>query len=334
MLIDFKRTVGFVLLLGSLIVLLSGVLLINGWLTSELPLERTVTVKIKSGMSGEEIADLLHEKDAIYSPRAFRWALWFKQAERDLRQGTVKLRPFVTLNELIERLREKRPLLTRVQLQEGWPSWKMFRVLSRELDLPRSRFYELFQDPRFIKKMGIKSQTLEGYLFPETYYVSVDAKPRDVLKQLLDQFHETKREIGLLKKSRSLDISLNDTVKLASLIAREAKVDRERHLVSAVYHNRLRDGIALQADPTLLYPLKNFDATITRSMIETDNSYNSYRNKGLPPTPISNPGKKSLRASVEPADVPYRYFVSRGDGTHKFSETLQEHQRAVRKYQR
>jgi UPF0755 protein len=129
-------------------------------------------------------------------------------------------------------------------------------------------------------------------------------------------------------------MTLHEAVTLASIIEREARIKRERPLVSAVYHNRLEKGILLQADPTLMYPHRNFDASITHSMMNNTSPYNTYENFGLPPGPISNPGEGSLRASVEPADVPYLFFVSRGDGSHVFSETLAEHERAVDKYQR
>lgn len=329
-----RKIIGLSLLVGGLMVILGGVFLINAWLSSPLPMDERVTLRIERGMTGRDVASELRDKGIISSEQAFRWALWFKGAERDIRGGSIRLSPPLSLNELIDQLRQKRPPLVRIQIQEGRPSWRIFRKLSRKLKISVDAFRNLFRKESFIRKLGLETNSLEGYLFPDTYYISMDAGPRAVLRQIVGRFHEIKRKNGLESKARQRDISLHEAVILASIIEREARIERERSLVSAVYHNRLEKGIPLQADPTLLYPHRNFDAPITHSMLNNANPYNTYERAGLPPGPIANPGEGSLRASVEPADVPYLFFVSRGDGSHVFSETLEEHQRAVNKYQR
>lgn len=329
-----RKFLGGILLTGSLLLILGGILLVNAWLSAPLPVERPQTIKIDRGMTGTEIARLLRDEGVITSPTGFRWALWIKRAERDLRGGTIRLTPPLSLNGLIDQLRRKRPFLKKVQLHEGWPSWRIFRVLSRELNLRKKRFKNLAEDPDFIRRLGLDVRNLEGYLFPDTYYVSADAGPEQVLRQIVSRFLEVEKGNRLRRRARQRGLSLREAVTLASIIEREARVDRERPLISAVYHNRLDQGIPLQADPTLLYPVGNFQAPITHTMLRSDNPYNTYQRRGLPPSPISNPGERSLLASVQPAEVPYLYFVSRGDGTHVFSETLDQHQKAVRKYQK
>jgi UPF0755 protein len=329
-----EKILGTFLLLGSLLLILAGTLLINAWLEAPLPIDSSRTITIERGMTGRDIGRLLQKNDIIRSAWKFRWAIWVKGAERNLSGGTIQLEPPLSYNQLINKLQKKRPYLITVQLIEGWPSWRMFKELSRKLHIPEQQFHELFDDEKFLNRMGINSRTLEGYLFPDTYYISADATARRVLHQILAQFREVQRKLNLRQKARKHNLTLNEAVTLASIIAREADLDREKQLISAVFHNRLDNEQRLQADPTVLYPIGNFQATITHSMLNKNHSYNTYQQKGLPPTPISNPGKKSLKASVNPAGVSYRYFVSKGNGSHVFSETLKEHKKAVRKYQR
>ncbi|MFB6226869.1 MAG: endolytic transglycosylase MltG [bacterium] len=328
-----RRFTGLLLIILSLFVIFGGITLTDAWLQSPLPLDEAITIEIEKGMTGREIANLLKQKNVINSTRSFRWAIWFKDAERDLRLGTVRLKPPLNLNRLINKLQKKSPHLIRVQLQEGWPSWRIFKTLSRKLNLTREGFEQLFENKKFLRRHGIKAKSLEGYLFPDTYYISADAGHREVINQLLNRFKEVRSELNLSDRARKLGLTVDEAVRLASIIQREAKIPRERPIVSAVFHNRLDRGYQLQADPTVLYPIRSFDVSITHSMLENDNPYNTYQNPGLPPTAICNPGKPSLKASVNPADVPYLYFVSKGDGSHAFSEKLSDHREAVKRYQ-
>lgn len=329
-----KRLTGLILILLSLFVIFGGIVLTDAWLRTPLPIEDETTIEIKNGMTGQDIATLLQDEGIINSRLSFRWAIWIKDAERDLRLGTVHITPPMTLNELVNHLRKKTPHLIKVQLNEGWPSWRIFRVLSNRLNLTEEGFRELFDDKKFLRQYNIPGKTLEGYLFPDTYYVSADADHREVLGQLLERFNEMRAQLDLQSRSRKHGLTLDEAVRLASIIEREARIPKERPIISGVFYNRLDQGYQLQADPTLLYPVKNFDAPITESMLNEEDPYNTYVHRGLPPTPICNPGKSSLRASVNPADVPYLYFVSKGDGSHVFNETLRKHKQAVRKHQR
>jgi UPF0755 protein len=329
-----RHLLGTVLLVLGLVVLVGGLFSYRAWIHSPIKLNETVTIQVKKGMTGREIGQLLEGKGVIDSVTEFRWALWFKGAERDLGLGTVRLHQGMTMDTLIEVLREKSPLLEQVSIPEGWPSWRIFTRLSNRLDLPRHQFKRLYEDSDFIEEMNLPGETLEGYMFPDTYNFSVDAGPRAILAQMIRRFHQVSGKVNLEVRADSVGLSVNEAVTLASIIQREVSVESELELVSGVYHNRLERGMKLQADPTVLYELKNFDHPIFQSTLNRQSPYNTYRRTGLPPTPICNPGQGSLRASVTPADVPYFYFVSRGDGTHVFSETLQEHQRAVQRYRR
>jgi UPF0755 protein len=179
------------------------------------------------------------------------------------------------------------------------------------------------------------ARDLEGYLFPDTYAVPRQASAERLVAAMVDRFRTTFDE-GLRARAAVLKMSLRDVVALASLVEKETARADERALVSAVYHNRLRRGMPMQCDPTVIYALMlagRWNGNIRRADLQIDSPYNTYRYPGLPPGPIAAPGRASLEAALAPADVPYLYFVSRNDGSHVFAETLAEHNRNVARWQ-
>ncbi|RUM87517.1 MAG: endolytic transglycosylase MltG, partial [Thermodesulfatator sp.] len=177
--------------------------------------------------------------------------------------------------------------------------------------------------------LGIPGPSVEGFLFPDTYYLVKGLAPGEIIRIMVRRFWEVWRKYEA--RARELGVSVYEVVTLASIVEKEAVLSREKPLIAAVYWNRLRRGMPLQADPTVRYALKRFRGRLYYKHLRVDSPYNTYRYPGLPPTPIANPGEESLRAVLYPARVPYLYFVSRGDGSHKFSTTYREHLRAVRK---
>lgn len=308
---------------------------LRGWFNTRLPLRREVTFQIPTGLNGREIGRLLVDHDVIDSVESFRWAIWFKGVERDLRMGTVTLTPPVTRAELVEILRKKSPALREVTIKEGWPSWRILAEISEKLNLPKTRLETHFASRTFVNRLDlpVEARNLEGFLFPETYLISLDAAPRAVLRQMVEEFKKSIREINLRQRAREHNMTLREAVTLASIIERETTLPEERRVVSAVFHNRLRKGMRLEADPTVLFVLRDFEETLTRSDLQVNSPYNTYGSSGLPPGPICSPGAASLEAAVNPADSEALYFVSRNDGSHKFSRTLAEHRSAVKKYQ-
>ncbi len=329
-----RRSILIGLILGAVVILAGGTYGYYRWMNRPLSLDRPVRVRIREGMSARDIGRLLEKEGAVRSVEEFRWAVWFTRAERDLKKGAVQLEPPMNMRQLITTLQRKHPLLVEVQIREGWPSWRIFDRLSRKLDLSRKGFDRLFDDETFLRSLNIRSRSLEGYLFPDTYFFSSEHDHRGVLRQMIQQFRDVARRIELKKRAEKVGLSLDEAVRLASLIEREARIDAERRIISGVFHNRLSRGMALGADPSLLYEAGNFRKPITHRMLYRNTPYNTYRHAGLPPGPICSPGEASLEASVHPAEVPYLYFVSRGDGSHAFNRDLTEHRRAVRKYQR
>ncbi|MFP4686895.1 MAG: endolytic transglycosylase MltG [bacterium] len=330
-----KRTrVYLSLLIIAVLIFFVSLIFLGRWIHAPLSLEEPVRIKIKPGMSGRQIGHLLKENGVIESVEAFRWAIWLQGAEQDLKRGTVHLAPPLTRYELIEYLRSKTPLLVRVRLQEGWPSWRIFHELSERLGLSSSRLRALFSDSEFIASLGLKVDNLEGFLFPDTYNISVDASEKDVLRQLVFRFKDTARGLKLKQKTRDVDLTLLEAVTLASIIEREARLAEEKSKISAVLHNRLEINMPFQADPTVLFAYRNFSRLLSRDDLNIDSPYNTYLYAGIPPGPICSPGRGSLRAAVEPANSDVLYFVARGDGSHSFSRTYREHLAAVWKYRR
>jgi UPF0755 protein len=174
---------------------------------------------------------------------------------------------------------------------------------------------------------------LEGYLFPDTYHLLREMDPEEVIQMMVHQFRKVFGP-DFARWASELGISEREVVILASIIEKETSLSEEKPLVSAVFHNRLRKKIPLQSDPTVIYGIKNFNGNLTKQDLMRPTPYNTYVIAGLPPTPICNPGKDSLLAAVHPAPVSYLYFVSKNDGSHYFSSAIEEHNRAVWKYQK
>jgi UPF0755 protein len=179
----------------------------------------------------------------------------------------------------------------------------------------------------------IKSKTLEGFLFPETYKFSKASTEKTILKKMVDTFFQ-KLPVNYEQLAKKVGLTFYEAIILASIIEKETSVPAERTLIASVFHNRLKQRMRLQTDPTVIYGIKNFDGNLTRKQLRTRTPYNTYINYGLPPTPIANPGLESLMAAVKPANSNYIYFVAKGDGTHAFSVNYQQHKRAVAKFQR
>ncbi len=182
------------------------------------------------------------------------------------------------------------------------------------------------------QKLDAGAQSLEGYLFPETYTLESTTTEQQLLQAMLDEF-ERQVSKELLSAAASRGLNRRQLVILASIVQKEAGSEAEMPLIAAVFHNRLQRRIPLQADPTVIYGIPDFDGNLTRKQLETPTDYNTYTRRGLPIGPIANPGLAALQSAASPAQVDYLYFVARGDGSHEFSKTLAAHNRAVRKYQ-
>ncbi len=220
-----------------------------------------------------------------------------------------------------------------VVIPEGYTIRQIAQLLEDKQLADKKTFIGLTRDPGFIHSLEIQVDDLEGYLFPSTYSIAKSTAPEEIIRMMVRAFQEVYTP-ELEERAQQLHLTQNQVVTLASIIEKETSLDEERSLISAVFHNRLRRHIPLQSDPTVIYALPNFDGNLKRVHLKIKSPYNTYRWPGLPPGPIANPGKASIYATLYPASVDYLFFVSRNDGTHYFSRSLQEHNLAVSMYQK
>lgn len=240
------------------------------------------------------------------------------------------------MTEVINILHEGRIRYYSVTVPEGLDMKEIAEIFVSAGFGSREKFEETFRDTDLIRHLDPVAENLEGYLFPETYYLTSDLSASEITGMMVEgflDFWSPRHE----KRAKELELTTRDSVTLASLIEKETALMEERALVSAVFHNRLDLNMRLGCDPTVIYAVKQvkpYDGVINRSDLALDSPYNTYLYPGLPPGPIANPGRASLNAALNPAESDYLYFVSRNDGSHVFSKTSREHNRAVQLYQR
>ncbi len=293
-------------------------------------------VAIQAGTNFHEIAKLLEENGIIRDRMSFYLLARIQKAIPKVKAGEYEvdtgMRPQEVLTKMVHGDVVKYP----VTIPEGFNIFDIGEALERSGICLKDNFLKKAKEYPFIVSLGLDVENLEGYLFPDTYNFPKMFGEENVIRQMVARFKGVYNP--LQKRAEELGLSRHEVVILASMIEKEAMDDQERRLISAVFHNRLHRGMALQSDPTAVYGVKTSKADrkekITRDDLLTKTPYNTYHFSGLPKGPIANPGLKSLQAVLYPADVNYIYFVSKNDRTHYFSRTLEEHNRAVAKYQR
>jgi UPF0755 protein len=304
--------------------------LLTGPPWSEGETSRVVLIKAQTGAF--RIADALKVAGIIRSRLAFLAVAAVRGTHHRLLPGEYEFERRVSLVEVLRRLEQGRGLVHQVTIPEGLAARQIADLLAEKGLVDRDRFVELVRDPALLAQSNVEGDSLEGYLFPDTYRMVRGQREEAIIQRMVRRFHEV---FGPDEQARAaaLGMSVREVVTLASLIEREAHVGRERPLVSAVFHNRLRRGMPLQSDPTVMYALSRFGGRLTRAHLQAPSPYNTYLNQGLPPGPIANPGRASILAALYPARSSYLYFVSKNDGTHAFSKTLRDHDAMVKRYQ-
>ena len=286
---------------------------------------------ISKGSNIDTIADSLLAKGLINDKQLFILWLTTLDQDREIKAGYYEIPKGLTYAQLIAFLSQAPPKEISVTLIEGWRIEEIAEELQDKINIDKARFIGLAKDSIFIHSLGLNVGSLEGYLLPNTYnfYWGVDEKT--VLKYLVNQCLEIfTDEVRTQISQYNMDI--HQILTLASIIEGEAIFDEERKIISSVYHNRLKRRIKLQADPTIQYILEGPPRRLLLKDLEIDSPYNTYKYYGLPPGPISNPGKKSILAAVYPAKTDYIYFVAKGDGKHAFSTNAREHLNAKEQF--
>ncbi len=293
----------------------------------------SVELSIDSGATPRDIAQAWVQAGVQESPRLlYEWFRWSGDAKK-IRAGSYEIARGTTPIELLRKMVRGDSTLATVRLQEGW-TFRQFRAELAKADGLKPTTANM-SDAEVMTAIGAPGDFPEGRFYPDTYAYSKGSADVAVLKRA---FHAMETRLEAAWAERVADTPLRDreeALKLASIIEKETGAEADRGRVAGVFANRLRIGMPLQTDPTVIYGLgAAFDGNLRKRDLQTDTPYNTYTRGGLPPTPIAMPGKASLLAAVRPDPTKALYFVARGDGSSEFSETLSDHNRAVNKYQR
>jgi UPF0755 protein len=297
--------------------------------------EDEIFVDIPQGLGVAAIGHRLVEAGVIRNDWAFRFAVWRRGAARTLKAGEYRFTGQARATEVVDRLVQGGVVLRPITFREGLTIAEMAAHFEAAGLGTRAMFTAAARRGSLVHAIDAKADDLEGYLFPETYNLPRDASADQLVEQMAKRFLAIYDQ-KLRDAAAARGLTTRQVVTIASLIEKETSRADERPLVSAVYQNRMRIGMGMQCDPTVIYALQRaglWRGNLTRENLQFDSPYNTYRYAGLPPGPIAAPGRASLAAAVAPADVPYIYFVSRNDGSHVFASTLDEHNRNVHRHQ-
>lgn len=289
-------------------------------------------VAIPKGAGLVRVAEILREAGVAPWKAGTVWGFRLWGNPRKIKAGIYAFKRGTRLVDVFGDLEAGRVDLVAVTFPEGWTAREMAAALEAGGVTKAQDFADLALDPASPARWELPGPTLEGYLFPDTYRFPREIPARDVVEAQVRRFRQVRSGLAPLAAQRGL--SLRDWVTLASVVEKETGVEAEKPLIAAVFRNRLGLGMPLQSDPTVIYGIPDFDGNLRRSDLRRDTPYNTYVRRGLPAGPIANPGRASLEAVLNPAEVPYLYFVSRNDGSHAFSATYPEHVRAVNRFQR
>jgi UPF0755 protein len=294
-----------------------------------------VFVEIPEGSGTASIARRLIEAGVVRNETLFRAAVWAGGAGRRLQAGEYRFDRAASPREVVDRIARGDVHLRSITFREGLTIRQMAALFAEKGFGPAQAFLTAASSPERIRALDPAASDLEGYLFPDTYALPRNATADALVDRMVAQARKALSP-ELLARAGERGLSVRELVTLASLVEKETGTPEERRLVAAVYSNRLRIGMGLQCDPTVIYALERsgrYDGNLRRADLSIDSPYNTYRYAGLPPGPIAAPGRASLDAAASPADVPFLYFVSRNDGSHAFASTLDEHNRNVQQYQ-
>jgi UPF0755 protein len=294
---------------------------------------RTIAFEVESGDSLGRVAATLEAEGMIRNARVARWFAKSEDIASQLKVGEYELSASQSTPEILDVLVRGRVQTHAVVIPEGLRATEIAERLGDAGLVDPSAFLEVVFDPASPARFGVEGTSLEGYLFPDTYRFARGLPPGRIAGEMVTEFLRTYD--GLVPDRDVAPLSMREHTTLASIVEKETGAAAERPLIAAVFLNRMKRGMRLETDPTVIYGIENFDGNIKRIHLEdSSNPYNTYRIKGLPPGPIASPGRDAMRAVLEPADSPYLFFVSRNDGTHIFSKTYAEHEAAVDRYQR
>jgi UPF0755 protein len=286
-------------------------------------------VVVPKGSTLRVAADSLARAGVIQNATAFRFYAMLTNRDRSIRAGTYLFKRGISWGEVLTDLQGGRGLEHSITIPEGWSLSQIEPQLARVLGVPLDSVQAATRDTALLHLLDIPTPTLEGYLFPDTYMFPDGTTPRAAVRVMVSRFQQVWRPEWDVQLQR-LAMSRHDVMALAAIVEKEARLPEERPVIAAVYMNRVKAGMLLQADPTVQYALGRHVARVFYKDLEVDSPYNTYRHKGLPPGPIASPGRPSIVAALFPANVPYTFFVAHPDGHHEFTSDFRAHGVAVR----
>jgi UPF0755 protein len=286
-------------------------------------------VTVPSGASLRLAADSLEAAGVIGSAKLFSVYAKVTGRDRSIKAGTYILDRRASWDDVVDALVAGKGIVLTLTIPEGWDVKTIVPAISRVMNVPAAELESAVRNTALLRRLNVPTPTLEGYLFPETYLLPESSDALPIVRRLVAEF-ERRWKPEWNAQLEKLGMTRHQVMTLASIVEKEARVATERPTISAVYHNRLKIGMMLQADPTVLYALGRHENRVLYRHLEVQSPYNTYRNVGLPPGPIASPGLASIEAALFPADVPYLYFVAHPDGHHEFRTTIREHNEAVR----
>ncbi len=296
--------------------------------------QEPVKIEVRKGETLSQISDSLYQKKIIPSKINMKIAAIIYGAERKIKAGRYNIPNGLSYLQLVELLIEgASDAEVLVTIGEGIWQMDLAKLLKEKLDIDSARVIELSRSRSFLNALGVDSDNLEGYLLPETYYFYTHSSAEEILRKLAFQMNRIFDDPKIIDRMKELKMNKHQVLTLASIIEAESNLFSEFKTISGVYHNRLRKGMLLQADPTVQYLIRERRKNkIYFKDLEIDSKYNTYKYAGLPPTPINNPGKDAIMAALYPESNKYYYFVANGQGGHYFSTNMSEHNRNVLKY--
>lgn len=289
--------------------------------------DKITTVIISQGDSLNKILNQLLDEKVIDSKTIFKIGARLKGVDKKLVPGRYDFSGKNSVKSVLQKLEDADFYKVKITIPEGNTIWETAALLAKSLDIDSAKIHNLNFDTLFLKENDLPY--LEGYLFPETYYIAWGTDEKTTVTELINMFK--KQTNDLIKDTYYNNLDFREIIILASIIEAETGLVDEREMVSSVYHNRLKQNMKLDADPTVIYGLDGLDRPLYRKDLKKDTPYNTYMNKNLPPTPINSPGLASIKAAIKPAQSDYLFFVADNSGRHIFSKTNAEHNRAIRK---
>ncbi len=290
-----------------------------------------VIFEIHRGQSFASVTKSLEEKGLVDSRRKWTLVARYTGHDETIRFGEYQISPEMTPLEILNRFSRGDVLLHKVTIPEGFTMRQIAARLETAGLCSSEAFITLATDTQWIERLGIPGETLEGYLFPDTYFFEKNPSEKDVIRTMVGKFNNTFTQ-DWEDRAAEMGFSVHEIVTLASIIEKETGLDAERSRVASVFHNRLKRNMRLDSDPTVIYGIEDFDGRIRTRHLREKTAYNTYMQRGLPPGPIASPGFSSLYAALYPEDTDYLFFVAKSEIEHHFSKTYEEHRRAVQKY--